>query len=110
MFLRPKLTSDDAVVFPGQLSYKLLVLTAKTSLHYGGASVCVCVYLYVCVRACVRVCVYRRGLCVVSSVCTAHSRSPHSQSSTISQLKDTRHPAGPLVRISCFFLFFLRVI
>ena len=67
-----------------------------------------CVRVFVCMRACMcaYVCVYRRGLCVVSSVCTAHSRSPHSQSSTISQLKDTRHPAGPLVRISCFFLFF----
>ena len=60
-----------------QVSYDGLVLTAKTSLHYGGV--------------CVWVCVYRGGdiICVVSGVCTAQSRSPHPQSSTISQLKDT---------------------
>ena len=82
MFLRPKLTSDDAVVFPGQLSYKLLVLTAKTSLHYGGASVCVCVcvcvcvYLYVCVRACVRVCVCTEEACVWCQVYALPTPAP----------------------------------
>lgn len=33
------LSPDDAVVFPSELSYNGLVLTAKTSLHYGGVCV-----------------------------------------------------------------------
>lgn len=74
MLLRPKLTSDDAAVFPSQLSYKLLVLTAKTSLHYGGASVCVCVF--VCVRACMCVCVCTEEACVWCQVYALPTPAP----------------------------------